>query len=922
MSSQSYLLPSDAVQIRRVEEVERVVAILQERRIHAVEGEPPSTLPLIGQYGIGKTTLAKQVFNHPWVASSFDFRCWIEWPPGHGSSEPYEDYDLPAQLVEWMTEEDCILQDRDAIAGAAKELLSPCSFLFVIDDFGGRKFRPDADYDSEDEYDFEDRGDQLAQLFHVLRAGRAGSTIILIGGHLDGSLPPFVVPPLSPQESWQLFITNAPLSFTLLPADVVDIARMIVRRCEGLPFLILYFDKVLPWKDPTANAWRDVLDKFEDHCSYCPQFGTWITLSFNSLPTQLKKCLLHCAPYPRGHVFNIQQLIDIWVSEDPMLRHFVCDDLRMCSTALTEVLDEWFYPHPVDSSNQKLYSMRIQWHFVLESSNTNWSYGWRAKRSRYAKITPEACWIHHRVEQLCLLVDSKACKFPEPLFQLQFLKKLILIPDEDMLLSADQRCDIKEVPPELCNCTSLIVLDFRSTRIKKLPREFRNLNKLRYLNLSQTDLDSVPESIKAFHDLNYLNLSRTNISVVPNFLGMVTSLVVLDLSHCDKLVEIHSDLSNLVRLERLDLQGCYYLSRLPQEMSRMENLVYVNILECSSLTRMPPDIARLAKLQVLSAYVIGGTHEDSISELKPLKKLKVLALDFLENVLLVQEAKDANLNDKHDLVSLSFQWNTYAENAEQVLESLQPSDGLQNLEIISYPGAKLPQWMTWREPYLKSLLHIKLFNMKACQKLPPLGQLPLLKTAEINGVSAISFIDDAFYGDNGTFPSLEKLILSHMHNLEIWHHTERKDMFPRLCELTLIHCPKFKALCMELKHLQKLSLLMNNRLLYSTTSGIQGVARNIRSISFSLCQELTLSDGCKGLLELGHIEELEIVVSTFTNSCKECIDYQRSLHCARAMESMFDYLQICAFIWQVSIGSFNSLKSLISDISLLGEGFN
>uniref|UniRef100_A0A0E0A3D8 R13L1/DRL21-like LRR repeat region domain-containing protein n=1 Tax=Oryza glumipatula TaxID=40148 RepID=A0A0E0A3D8_9ORYZ len=346
---------------------------------------------------------------------------------------------------------------------------------------------------------------------------------------------------------------------------------------------------------------------------------------------------------------------------------------------------------------------------------------------------------------------------------------------------------------------------------------------------------------------------------------------------------------------------------------------------------MPPAIARLAKLQVLSAYIIGVTHESSISELKPLKKLKVLALDFLENVLQVQEAKDAILNDKHDLVSLSYQWNTYVENAEQVLESLQPSDGLQNLQIISYPGAKLPQWMTWREPYLKSLLHIKLFNMKACQKLPPLGQLPLLKTAEINGMSAVSIIDDAFYGDNGTFPSLEKLILSHMHNLEIWHHSERKDMFPRLCELTLIHCPKFEALCMELKHLQKLSLSMNNWLLYSRRGSFNGVARSVRSISLSLCQELTVSDGCKGLLELRHIQELEVCSCPELTSLPNGMRYLVSLRSLRVencvrLESLPNWLQSFPCLTSLRMSDCPVLRSIPkglrrrSDIQVTLEG--
>lgn len=79
-------------------------------------------------------------------------------------------------------------------------------------------------------------GHQFAQLFDVLSAGRAGSTIILIGGHLDDSLPPLVVPPLSPEESWQLFVSNAPLPVpAALPADVV---RPPLRRSSFLDSLL------------------------------------------------------------------------------------------------------------------------------------------------------------------------------------------------------------------------------------------------------------------------------------------------------------------------------------------------------------------------------------------------------------------------------------------------------------------------------------------------------------------------------------------------------------------------------------------------------------------------------------------------------------------------------------------------------------
>lgn len=121
-------------------------------------------------------------------------------------------------------------------------------------------------------------------------------------------------------------------------------------------------------------------------------------------------------------------------------------------------------------------------------------------------------------------------------------------------------------------------------------------------------------------------------------------------------------------------------------------------------------------------------------------------------------------------------------------------------------------------------------------------------------------------------------------------------MFPRLCELTLIHCPKFEALCMELKHLQKLSLSMNNWLLYSRRGSFNGVARSVRSISLSLCQELTVSDGCKGLLELRHIQELEVCSCPELTSLPNGMRYLVSLHSLRVencvrLESLPNWLQ-------------------------------
>ncbi|CAL4988784.1 unnamed protein product [Urochloa decumbens] len=221
--------------------------------------------------------------------------------------------------------------------------------------------------------------------------------------------------------------------------------------------------------------------------------------------------------------------------------------------------------------------------------------------------------------------------------------------------------------------------------------------------------------------------------------------------------------------------------------------------------------------------------------------------------LLVPQTKhttDSRVSKEYENIDAGKQEQNTSSNEDQILEGLEPNDGLKSLEIIGYPWKKLPSWMMAMPQNLGRLVEIRLLNL-ACEALPQLGLLPSLRTAEISGADAIRSINKDFYGSNGTFPSLQKLTLSYMMNLECWESAEHGSVFPLLDEVTIIQCPKL-TLDVKLPALTKLFLCLNNTKLYSSKGGLGGAAPQSHTEELSTCL-----DGV-GKYGLGRLRNLEI----------------------------------------------------------------
>ncbi|RWR79756.1 NBS-LRR disease resistance protein NBS48 [Cinnamomum micranthum f. kanehirae] len=243
--------------------------------------------------------------------------------------------------------------------------------------------------------------------------------------------------------------------------------------------------------------------------------------------------------------------------------------------------------------------------------------------------------------------------------------------------------------------------------------------------------------------LRYLDLSCTDIERLPKSITRLCNLQFLGLAYCSKLVGVPSDFSKLVNLREILLKGCS--ASIP-----------------------------FGGLTSLRNLKVGREIGYRVNELRDMIHLREsLQISGLENVISVEEAKEAELKNKQKIICLKLKWEYHDVDSrqegieEEVLNALQPHTNLEHLKIKGYCGVRFPTWL-WDSSFSK-LVSISLVKCK-CPLLPPFGQLPSLECLSLNEIYGLEKVGREVYGDGmvKAFPSLKTLLICSMPDLEEW----------------------------------------------------------------------------------------------------------------------------------------------------------
>ncbi|XP_048136644.1 disease resistance protein RPV1-like [Rhodamnia argentea] len=208
--------------------------------------------------------------------------------------------------------------------------------------------------------------------------------------------------------------------------------------------------------------------------------------------------------------------------------------------------------------------------------------------------------------ELLTTLNLKGCdslrQLPEEIGCLQALKEIVM---PNTLL---------ELPWTFGNLRSLLTLDVSYRVISKLPYSIGGLVKLRRLNLSGcTKIEELPEPFGELQSLVELDLSSTSLGHLPDSISNLKQLKILRMTRISRITKLPSAIGLMEKLEELDASRCYNLTgKITNEIERLSCLRILD-LSYTLISSLPTALSYLSNLQILKL--------ESCPELQGLPKL-------------------------------------------------------------------------------------------------------------------------------------------------------------------------------------------------------------------------------------------------------------------------------------------------------------
>ncbi|KAJ8646633.1 hypothetical protein MRB53_008381 [Persea americana] len=759
------------------------------------EEKSVSIVSIVGMGGLGKTTLARLLYNDERVMAQFENRIWV------CVSEPFDVKRIAIKVIESMGRSTSNNPDLDTLQHGLREAID-------------KKRNPDLDtlqHGLREAIDkkrillvLDDVWNEDYALWEKLKnplMGAAQGSKVVVTARIHQVAVAMETPPINVHElgilsysvCWKLFHSRA-LEGTEQEncRELTEMGEKIVKRCKGVPLAVKAVGSLLRGTRAKQD-WEHIFDSkiwdwaIANDDTHKNGILPSLLLSYYNLPYHLKRCFSFCSVFPKDYAIEKDKLVKLWMAHGIIKSEEAKKDV-------TETFGERCFDYLLTRS-------------LFQD----------AEKDEYGNIV--RCKMHDLVHDLATFVssdDHRSMEAGHP--ELSSIKC--------HHLSLLVRNGMSSIPSPLCGAERLrTLLLFGFPTIKEVPESlFNHLKFLRALDLGGTYIENLPSFVGKLKHLRYLSLYRSNIKELPEFV------------------------TNLCNLQTLKLNACASLCILPSGMSKMVKLRHLEIEETDNLKDLPNGLGRLSALRTLCKFPVGDENKGcKIEELKELNLLRgKLSINNLERVMNEDDARKAELHNKKDLHVLSFccnnksneEWKTLGDDEmkrmDSVLEGLRPPhSNLKELKIENYAGSKLPSWL--EDSGFSSLVIVVLEECKRLSSLPEgLGQLKTLQTLHIDGCERLSSLPEGL----GQLKALQTLYIRNCEQLSFL--PEEVGQLKALQTLHIWNCERLSSLPEGLGQLKALQTLhiRNCERLSSLPEGL-GQLKALQTLHIGYCERLS-----------------------------------------------------------------------------------
>ncbi|XP_025604402.1 putative disease resistance protein RGA1 isoform X2 [Arachis hypogaea] len=489
----SHVVESDV--IGRAHDKKKIIKLLMEPILDNNAGyKHISVIPIVGFGGLGKTTLAKLVFNDKRVTKSFPLKRWVS------VSDDFNIKSLILKIINPLSDfasstgqQNLRDLEIEQLQHRLRNVLEGQKFLLVLDDVWN-----------------EDRV-KWVELQHLISVGAQGSKVIVttrsqsIASMMGTVANPYHLKGLSPKDSLRLFVRWAfKEGEEGKYPDLIEIGREILKKCKGVPLAVRTLGSSL-FSKHDIQEWESLRDK---EIWNLPQKEDDILpalkLSYDEMPSHLRQCFALLSLYPKNHHFNSFGVASLWGAAG--LLPLQSKDKTM-----------------VDVAHQYLRDFMAR-SFLHDVSDCGTFYFFGI----HDLVHDLAVYV---AKDVCQLVNSNTQDISENVLHLSFV--------ENGLPYSSIKTSLQGVR------SILFPVNNQGASEAFLDAWVLNCKYLRYLDLSDSTCETLPESIGCYE-----------LEVLPEWLSNLSSLKFLFMAGCPKLKSLPSDIHRLTSLQVLRIINC------------------------------------------------------------------------------------------------------------------------------------------------------------------------------------------------------------------------------------------------------------------------------------------------------------------------------------------------------------------------------